>query len=329
MTMCKHGLPALIAALSFLSAACEDTTETVSVNTNREPVVVFVAFEDDSALRELFAGYSEETGVRVIVRSGSSQNIVNDVLENKVSPPADLLLAGSVTDIWRAAEEGALRPLYSATVKENVPQWLRDPDDYWVAVAYQTAVLAFDPDVFADSSLAGARSLHEPQFYGQLCLSSSANPVNRATLAMLIGESGVRDTQNLVRGWMANLAQPVFDTADQLLAAINAGDCGIGIVSSQAAAQATSGDNNVRFAVHNPVGVYADIEAVGLARHAHNPKGAAVLVEWLLYRETQHRYSSKTSFLAATDANHGFVNVSRVARYEVEAIRLAERVQYR
>ena len=327
--MRKHGLPALMAVLSILFAACEDPTETVPVNTNREPVVVFVAFEHDASLRELFASYSEETGVRVIVRSGISWNIVNDVIENKVSPPADLLLTGSVTDIWRAAEEGALRPLSSATAEEKVPQWLRDPDDYWVALSYQTAVLAFDPDVFADSNLTGTGSLHESQFHGRLCLSSSANPINQATIAMLIGELGVRDTQNLVRGWMANLAQPVFDTADQLLAAINAGDCGIGIVSSQTVAQAASGDSHVRFAVHNPVEAYAEIEAVGLARHAHNPQGAAVLVEWLLSREAQQRHSSKTSFLAATEAPRNTRNVSLVAWHEVEAIKLAERVQYR
>ncbi len=94
--MRKHGLPALMAVLSILFAACEDTTETVSVNANRDPVVVFVAFEDDSSLRELFAGYSEETGVHVIVRSGSSQNIVNDVFENKVSPPADTMAGQSI-----------------------------------------------------------------------------------------------------------------------------------------------------------------------------------------------------------------------------------------
>jgi len=327
--MRRHGVLGLIAALSIPIAGCEKTPDVALTDEPKEPVVVFVAFKDDALLREFFASYSEETGVRVVVRHGMSRDVVTDVIENRVAPSADMLVAGSVVDIWRAAEEGALRPLSSNFASENVPQWLRDPDDYWVAMSYQTAVLAYDPEVFDESELAGAGSPHESKYGGQLCLSSSANPINRAAIAMLIAESGVRDTQNLVRGWMANLARPVFDTDYQLLAAIDAGDCGIGIVSSHAVAQAASSDTDVRFRVHELIDVYADIEAVGIARHAHNPDGAIALVEWMLSEDNQRRYVSKSWSFAASDATQHVRNVSLVAWHEDEAIKLAERVQYR
>lgn len=327
--MCRPGIAVLIACLSILLAGCEKTPETVPVEERKDAVVVYAAFEDDTLLRDLFAAYSAESGVRVVVRRGIAQNIVTDLVEGSVSPPADVLVTRSVTDIWSAAEEGALRPLRSRLVNEAVPAWLRDADDFWVALGYQMAVLAYDPDVIATSELSGIGSLHAAQFSDRLCLSSSANPINRAVIATMIAQSGVRDTQEIVRGWMANLAQPVFDTGAELLAAIEAGPCSIGIVSSATAARAASMDANVRFRIHEPADVYADLDGVGVARHAHNPDGAVALIEWLLSEKSQARYSSDTSFFAASGDARVARAVSLVAWQDDAAAKLAERVHYR
>jgi iron(III) transport system substrate-binding protein len=329
MTMCRPGIAGLIASLSIVVTGCEKGPETVSNEERKDAVVVYAALEQDAPLRELFVAYSEESGVRVVIRRGIPQSIVTDLIESRVSPPADVLVTRSVTDIWRAAEEGALRPLRSKFVSEGVPQWLRDADDFWAAMSYQTAVLAYDPGVFATANLSGMESLQESQFRGRLCLSSSANPINRAVIAMLIEESGVRDTQAVVRGWMANLAQPVFDTDDELLAAIDAGDCGIGIVSSSTAARASKVDSNVRFRTHEPADITADIEGVGVARHARNPEGAVSLIEWMLGQNSQALHSSNTLFFSSSGDVRTAKAVSLVARHEDEAIKLAERVQYR
>jgi iron(III) transport system substrate-binding protein len=191
------------------------------------------------------------------------------------------------------------------------------------------AVIAYDPDVVAASELSGIGSLHEAQYSGRLCLSSSANLINRAVIAMMIAKSGVRDAQENVRGWIANLEQPVYDTGAELLAAVDAGLCGIGIVSSVTVAQAARTDSTARFRIHEPTDVYADLQGVGVARHAHNPEGAVELIEWLLGEENQAQYSSDTSFFAAGGDARAAQAVSLVAWQSDEAAKLAERLHYR
>ena len=122
--------------------------------------------------------------------------------------------------------------------------------------------------------------------------------------------------------------RPAFNADEDLLAAVDAGDCGIGIVSSRVAAKVTSGDPVHRFRIYEHE-VFADIEAVGVVRHAHNPAGATALVEWLMNRKNQKRYSSKSFLSATSEAAETGKNVSLVARHEEDAIKLAERVQYR
>ena len=294
-----------------------------------EPVVVYAAYRDRVYLPALFEGYTKETGVVVTVRYGDAPGIVDDVIDSRVTPLADLLLVPSVAEIWRAAEEGALRPIYSESVQDSVPMWLRDPDEYWVALSYQTAVLVYDPDVVSVDALSSYETLADVQFRGRVCLSSASLPINRAVIAMLIDELGVRDAELAVRGWVANLAVPAFDSEAELLRAFQSGDCAIGIVSSQAAALTAQNIEDSRFEIFTPATTYSDIEGIGIARHARNPDGALALLEWLLSERIQTQHSSHTMAYAAISATHGRQNIALIARHIEESQKLAERARYR
>ena len=307
MSYCRNG--ALTVAALILIAACDQTPDPATITVRKEPVVVYAAFKDAAHLRTLFAEYTDKTDVLVIVRGGDSDAIVDDVIENRISPPADVLVTRSVTDAWRAAEEGALRPISSDSLK--TPAWSRDPDNLWAGFAFRTAIIVHGygridgPLNYAD--------LAESRFGGEVCLSSVTNPMNQAVIAMLIHERGVRPTESIVRGWIRNLTLPVFDSDDQVLDAIVAGHCKIGIVSS--AATARSG-----LWVHIPSPTFADVDAIGIGRHARNPAGAAALVEWLMMSLPTAQFDEHERV-----TRH---NVGLVAWYQDDVIKLAERARY-
>lgn len=310
----------------FLLAAC-GPEQTATEGPALEPVVVYASYADRAYLPDLFAAYTKETGVVVIVRHGDAIGIVDDIIDSRVTPLADVLLTQSVSGAWRAAEEGALRPIYSEFVYGSVPKWLRDPDEFWVALSYRTAVLVYDPDSVSADLLSSYEALAEPQFRHQLCLSSSSLPINHAVIAMLIDKLGVRETELAVRGWVANLAMPALNSEQDLLHAIEAGGCMIGIVSSGAAMRAQNAeDTGLQF--HTPAMSYSDIEGLGVTRHARNPDGALALVEWLLSEKIQSQHSSHTSSYAAISAGNDAKNVGRVGWRGEEAEKLAERARY-
>ena len=300
---CSRRSNLLLLALVLLSACSPQAPPEP-----REPVVVYAAFEDDSHLVDIFDRYKEETGTLVIVRRGPAGKIVDDLIENHISPPADILITASVVDAWRAAEESALRPLYEDAVSGQLPGWAMDPDKLWFALSADHAVMAYRGDAPDATDLA---DLTHERFGGQLCLSSSANAINRAAIANLVDQLGVRPAEIVVRGWVQNLALPPFRTDEELLQAIADGRCAVGIIAHSAATQ-----SGVSFA--QPATFFADIEAIGVARHARNPDGAAAFVEWLVAE------------IVDLSANEGSESrhVSRVALHHEEAKRLAERARY-
>jgi iron(III) transport system substrate-binding protein len=294
--------------LVFLGACTPDAPPPPS-----DPVVVYVAFEDDSHLAAIFDRYKQETGVLVIPRRGPAGRIIGDIIDNDVSPPADLLLTSSVVQAWRAAEENALRPLFSDPLRERIPGWARDADDMWFGTESRHAVIAHNEPDLDMNSVEDLAALAEERFAGALCLTSSTLPLNRAIIATMIGQLGVRPTELIVRGWVQNLATPPFDSEERVLDALRAGTCGVAIVSSDAA-------NEPGVDVTVPATRYADVATLGVARHARNPDGAAALAEWLISEVKEMQIEGDRI------ASQGSVGL--VALHYEDAVKLAERARY-
>lgn len=298
----------LLLLAGFLAAGC--SPEEPAVKTPGKPVVVYAAHEHENELGQLLEQFRKDTGNIVITRYGDPDEIVGDVVRNDISPPADILFAASVMGIWRAAEDGALRPIHSDIVDQSIPAWARDPDGLWSGLGFDPAVIvAVDTEPSDDyAALAGNR------YSNRLCLSAFANPVNQIIIAMLIESQGLRPAELAVREWIKNLALPPLATEEKLVAALDEGRCKIGVVSESVAA--VSG-----LAWHTPPTVYGDVDPVGIARHARNPEGALQLIEWLIEKETGGRFAN------LRNASHK--NAGVAAWYYEDAARLAERAGYR
>jgi iron(III) transport system substrate-binding protein len=247
---------------------------------------------------------------------------VANVISGHGSPPADVLLASSVLAIWRAADEGGLRPLLSEKVDAMVPATLRDPDGLWVAAATRVAAIAYDVRASTAAQLAGYESLAEPQFARKLCLTSSALASNRALIAMLIESNGERSAELLVRGWVRNLALPPMKSRQELIESVAAGVCSAGIVAvdSESGELAGTSVSTLRFAI--PAPVYVDIDALGIARHAKNPEQAREFIEWLLTQLSPDGPAKDTVALPEK-------NVGIAGWYAEQAAQLAVRAAYR
>lgn len=331
----KQAAASLLVLLSL--GACErPAPEPPAPGTRPEPLVVYASYEDENYLPSLFAEFTRETGIPVSVRHRPEQQIVAEVIEKRGSPPADVLLTRSVYGVWRAADEGALRPLQSDAVSAVVPGWLRDPDGYWTAIGFSSIDVVCGADSQSDCQAVGAfEDLGNAEFEGRLCLSSSSLAVNRTLIAGLVADYGVRPAELIVRGWIANLALPPHDTEEALLQAIAAGTCSLGVVSGLALHEF----GRPAVAATWPQSGYYTVVAVGIGRHARSPDSARRLVEWLVGDRAQAAQFEVSALRPANPAvpagSFGFTapegrgNSGVFGLYESDAVKLAERARWR
>jgi len=327
---------AVIVLAALAVGACERPAEDKPGPALRpEPVVVYASYEDENYLPSLLTGFTRETGIPVTVRHRPEYQIIGEVIANKGAPPADLLLARSVHGAWRAADEGALRPLQSPQVTRSVPGWLRDPDDYWTAIGFSPVRVVCNADRQPDCDAVEAyEDLAKPEFEQRLCLSASSIAVNRTVTAGLIADHGLRQAELIVRGWIANLALPPFETETALLQAVESGTCGVGVVSGLA----LQDFNRPAVAATWPQPGYFDVVAVGINRHARSPDAARRLAEWLAGPVAQEAQFAAIGLLPVNPSvpagglefpsSNSRHNAAVFGFHEAEAIKLAERARW-
>ncbi len=287
---------------AIVLAACDKTPSEANV----PPVVVFAYGDESTGLAEKLAGFSEETGTPIQIVFGDSGALTDDVIADRGSPKADVLLTSNSADIWRAADDGALRPIQSAALAD-VPETGRDPDGLWVAFDRYGAVIGKAERV--EKQLISYSGLGRPDIGKEVCLSSSALPINRAVIAQLIEEKGLKPAERIVRRWVRNQKLAPFATEAELVAAIADGTCGYGIFSSEVEAPGVW--------VAEPWPTYYGFRGLGVARHAQQAEAAQALVDWMIVN------------LPLDLADYDGPGASRIGWLHEDARLLAERAGYR
>lgn len=264
--------PLTAACLSLLLISCDSGPPPA-------PLVVYAIGNDEAMLSQRLAEFTNDSGIPITLVFSKSSNNADLVINNSGSPPADVLMTNNVADIWRAADEGALRPLSTETIEYSDPL-LMDPDGFWTAVAMRWNAIGALKEETTRPLVASYDLLASEELRGRVCLSSSALHANRSLIAMLINDRGEKDAERLVRAWIRNLATAPFSSEDQLIEAIRDGTCDYGILSWYPYI-----DDLIYFV---PEQHYMHIDGIGVARHARQPESAQKLVEWLV-REKQPR----------------------------------------
>lgn len=272
-----------------------------------EPLVVYASAASEAKVTALLAEFTDDSGVPTTLKIEDSSVNTNRVINDEGSPPADVLITTNVADIWRAADEGALRPIQSESLASSDARF-RDPNGYWVAISYDTAVIVYSDTV--DQQPEHYADLASPEAKGKVCLSSPSLAVNRTLIAMLIDELGRRPAELMVRAWVFNRATLPFASDEELLAAIDSGACQYGIVASTAAAG--------RERVVEPELAYYDVHAAGIVRHARYPESAQRFLDWML-----NEYPLRDA------AGLSAKNIGVAGWLAEEAQLLAERASYR
>lgn len=296
-----------IALSATLLAACQAEPEPSDRGPKAEPLVIYASAADESSLTTMLAAFTRATAIPTTLKIEDSAVNTNRVINDEGSPPADVLITTNVADIWRASDEGALRPIESDALRSGDARF-HDPDGFWLALSYQAAVIVYAENVNPPPS--GYADLAAPEAKGMVCLSAPSSAINRTLIAMLIDELGRRPAELMVRGWLFNRAALPFASDAELLAAMDAGTCRYGIVASSAAVG--------RDRVVQPMNAYFDVQAAGIARHARYPESAQRLFDWLL---KQHPIRESG---ALSDKNVGIAGW-----LAEEAELLAERASYR
>lgn len=178
-----------------LMAGCSSQEEVTEEKENSGEVNLYTNrhYDTDEALYKTF---EEETGIKVNVVKGGSDELIERLDREGKDTQADLLITADAGRLYRAKDKGLLKEIKSETLNENVPSNLRDADNQWTALTIRGRVIVYSKDRVDPNDLSDYMSLTEDKWNDKILVRSSSNIYNQSLLASLIEIHGEEKAEN-------------------------------------------------------------------------------------------------------------------------------------
>jgi len=310
-----------------------------------EEVVVYSA-RKEHLIKPLFDRYTQETGVSISYITDKAGPLLQRLRAEGKRTPADMLITVDAGNLWHAAESGMLAKLESPVLDANVPANLRDPAGRWFGLSERARTIVYSTERVTPEQLSGYEDLADPKWKGRLCLRTSKKVYNQSLVAALIARHGEERAEQIVRGWVVNLAAAPFSNDTKAMQAVEAGQCDVTIVNTYYFGRLQQKQPDIKLALfwanQDSSGVHINVSGAGVTRHAKHAEAAQRLLEWLSSETAQAEFAgSNMEFPVnpkvapdATVAAWGSfkadeLNVNEAGRLQAAAIRLMDRAGYR
>ena len=312
-----------------------------------DSLVVYTA-RNEQLIKPVFDRFTKETGVKVEFLTDKEAPLLARLKAEGERTPADILMTVDAGNLWQAAEEGVLQAIDSPTLAANIPAHLRDAEGRWFGFSLRARTLIYNPGKVQPGQLSTYADLADPKWKGQLCLRSSKKVYNQSLIAASIAENGAEATEAMVRGWVANLAAEPFASDDEVILAVGAGRCAVGIVNTYYVGRLQRAQPGLAVALFWPDqaegqhGVHVNVSGAGITRHAKHPEQAKRFLEWLSAGEAQGLFASLNMEFPANpgvpaaaevkawgDFRASDFPIADSGKLQAEAVKLMDRAGYR
>lgn len=300
----------------------------------------------DNLLKPVVAEYEKKTGTKVQLVGGQAGPLMEKIRAEGSNTPADVFITVDGGNLWQATQMGLLRPINSPTLKANIPASLRDPKNQWYGLSVRARTIFYNTNKVKPAELSSYAALADAKWKGRLCLRTSNNVYNQSLVGTMIANLGAVKTEQIVKGWVANLAAPPFANDTAMLEAIGAGRCDVGIANTYYYGRLMDKQPKLPLGIfwanQQTSGTHVNIAGAGVTTHAKNEKGAVRFLEWLssdkaqnLFADINMEYPVNPKVKPAAEVaawgnfKHNYINVSKAGEMQAEAVKLMDRAGYR
>lgn len=306
-------------------------------------------YDSDQALLDEFTA---ETGIKVNILEGNSDQLIQRMVNEAEFSPADVLLTVDAGRLWRGVEDGVFQPLDDETLLNRVPENMRDTDGNWIALTKRARVIVYNKEEGAPEGLTTYEDLSDPAYAGEICMRSSTNTYNQSLMASIVARDGEAAAQQWAEGVVSNFARPPQGNDISLLRSVAAGECGLTLANTYYIARLAISPSEADRAVYQNIGIifpnqetsgtHVNISGIGIARFAPHRDKALKLIEFLSRDDMQSEFSKGNNeypavpgveaapqVLALGSFREDDLHASQLGEHQAEAVRVFDRAGWK
>lgn len=255
-------------------------------------------YDTDAALYEAF---TKETGIKVNIVKGKSDELIERLAVEGKDTQADLLITADAGRLHRAKTKELLQPVDDEMIMKNVPENLRDSDKQWFALTIRGRVIVYALDRVDPQELSTYEGLTSDKWKNKILVRSSTNIYNQSLLASLIAIDGEEKAKAWAQGVVNNMARKPQGNDRAQATAVVAGEGDIAIMNTYYIGKMLNSSDPEEVKVAEQVGVFfpdqegngthINVSGIGMTKHSKNTDNAIKLIQYLTGETAQEQYA--------------------------------------
>lgn len=318
----------------------------IGCSTKTADSLVIYSARKEHLIKPVLEAFTKDTGIKVVYFTGKAAVLNQRLKTEGETTEADILITVDAGNLWHAKQLGILEPVQSQQLESAIPSHLKDKDNHWFGFSLRARPIVYHTDRISPKELSTYEDLATEKWQGRLLLRTSKKVYNQSLVAMLIHELGLDTTKSVVKGWVRNLATPVFSSDTQVLKAILAGQGDVGIVNSYYFGRLKRENPELKLKLFWPnqttFGTHVNISGAGVVKHSNQKEVAVRFLEWLSQPKAQSLFATLNLEYPVNSSieNDPFVsdwgvfiknkiNMTLLGDYQRQAIQVSDESGYR
>ena len=250
----------------------------------------------------LYKAFTEETGIKINVVKGGADQLIQRLISEGNSSPADILMTVDAGRLERAKKVGILQPASSEVLEKNVPIEMRDPEGYWYGLTVRARVIVYSKDRVKPGDLSTYEDLTNSKWEGRIVARSSSNIYNQSLLASIIAAKGKNKALEWAKEVRKNMARSPRGSDRDQARAVSAGLADVAIMntyyigilanSSDSSDREVAKNVGVFFPNQKDRGTHINVSGAGITASSKNKKDAIKFLEFLTMKRAQQVFGN-------------------------------------
>lgn len=283
-----------------LAACGSQDSDNSDDNASSDRKLVVYSGRNEKLVGPLLKQFTEQTGIEVEARYGSTSQMAAQLLEEGDRSPADVFFAQDAGALGAVSKKGMFATLPDETVNK-VPETYRAGNGDWVGVTARARVLVYNPDLVPAEQLPrSVFDLTRPEWKGKVGVAPT-NASFQAFVTAIRVQHGEAKAKEFLAGLKANDPQ-VRDNNGQILEDVDSGKIAVGLINHYyvgelAKERGTTIDGlkaKLYFFPDGDTGALVNVSGVGILKKAAQDPDAAAFVDYLLSSDGQRYFVEQT-----------------------------------
>lgn len=275
--------------------------------------LVIYSGRKDKFVKPVITAFTKETGIKVLLHSGSSTSLLNKLkLEGKYST-ADLYISNDAGNLEKGKELKLFLPI-SNSIAKVISKKLRASDNSWIGLSARARVLVVNTNDKSVEFVQSVFDLADPRLKGKLGITHSGNESYIAGITVYMESAGKEQVIKLLTGMKKNVAGKVFNKHSKIVKAVAKGKRSVGLVNHYYIFRHLKKNPNAPIKIifpdqgKNDIGVAWNVAGIAITKYTKNKSAAEKFVKFvvsekgqLLFAKANKEYPTRKGVSAAAE----------------------------